>query len=65
MQKIREVMYRMGLISSLGKVTQRKESIATDEFYNYISMWMALYKATIKSGMTLPIKLLTAKRNAE
>lgn len=42
--KIKAVMYSMGLISGIKKVTDRKEVLASDSFYEQIRFWKALYK---------------------
>lgn len=42
--KIRQVMYRMGLIDGVKKVTQRAAFPVDDEFYQEIDKWMAIYR---------------------
>lgn len=42
--KIRQVMYSMGLMGGIKKVTDRKEVMASDSFYEQIRFWKSLYK---------------------
>jgi A118 family predicted phage portal protein len=42
--KIRQVMYRLGLIKGIKSVLESKDVIASEDFYNHIDMWHALYK---------------------
>ncbi|MFB4164796.1 phage portal protein [Alteribacillus sp. JSM 102045] len=42
--KIKEVLYKMGLISGIKQVTQHKDVAADEEFYQKIDVWNALYK---------------------
>lgn len=43
-QKIKAVMYRMGLISGVKKLTAREDLGISEDFYNQIEKWKALYK---------------------
>ena len=42
--KIRQVMYRMGLIKGLEKITDHKEIYSNDEMYDNIEVWKSLYR---------------------
>jgi A118 family predicted phage portal protein len=41
--RIRQVMYRMGLIRGIQSVYDKKEIPVNDTFYNHIDVWKALY----------------------
>src|SRR5690625_7480108 len=41
--KIRQVMYKMGLIKGIEKITDRKEVSINKEMYVYIDIWEAIY----------------------
>lgn len=43
-RKIREVMYRMGLIKGVKSIAEKKEIAMDEEHYQRIDMWNALYK---------------------
>lgn len=42
--RIRQVMYRMGLIKGIKKLADHKDIQINEDFYKYIGNWKALYK---------------------
>ncbi|MCM3705327.1 phage portal protein [Cytobacillus firmus] len=42
--RIRQVMYRMGLIKGIKKLADHKDIQINEDFYKYISNWKALYR---------------------
>ncbi|MPW26251.1 phage portal protein [Alkalibaculum sp. M08DMB] len=42
--KVRGLLYKMGLIKGIKKITQHKNIIADDEFYDRMNIWHVLYK---------------------
>ncbi|GAA5417934.1 hypothetical protein Pryu01_03012 [Paraliobacillus ryukyuensis] len=46
--RVREVLYKMGLLKGIKKVTQHKDIYANDEMYDNIDLWKALYKGYSK-----------------
>jgi A118 family predicted phage portal protein len=46
--KIRQVMYKMGLVKGIQKLTDKREIPVNDEMYNLIDVWKAVYAGYYK-----------------
>lgn len=47
---IRQVLYRMGLIKGIQKLTDNKKIAADEQHYKLIDMWLALYRGYLETG---------------
>jgi A118 family predicted phage portal protein len=46
--KIRQVMYKMGLVKGIQKLTDKREIPVNDEMYKFIDVWKAVYAGYFK-----------------
>ncbi|MCT8138634.1 phage portal protein [Anaerobacillus sp. CMMVII] len=60
--RIKGVLYRMGLIKGIKKITDRKEVITTDEFYQHLSKWLAIYKGYYKDWHDLKYTTINGEK---
>nr|WP_261178845.1 phage portal protein [Anaerobacillus sp. CMMVII] len=52
----------MGLIKGIKKITDRKEVITTDEFYQHLSKWLAIYKGYYKDWHDLKYTTINGEK---
>lgn len=61
-QKIRQVMYRMGLIRGIQKLEDKKDINISEEMYRHIDIWKALYQGYYKEWHDIEIRTLTGTK---
>ncbi|MEC3621550.1 phage portal protein [Bacillus subtilis] len=60
---LKAVMYRMGLIQGINKITDSKKVMVTDEHYEYVDTWYALYKGYHKDFHDITYKTVAGERS--
>lgn len=60
--KVRQVMYRMGLLRGIKKLAQHKDITMNEEMYQHIDVWKALYKGYYKKWHDVTYHTISGKR---
>src|SRR5690554_531629 len=60
--KIRQVMYRMGLLKGIERLSQHKDITMNEEMYQHIDVWKALYKGYYKKWHDVTYHTIGGKR---
>lgn len=59
---LRGGLYKLGLINGIKKITNIKEVIITEEFYQHLSIWLAIYKGYYREWHDLRYTTINGER---
>lgn len=60
--KLREVLAKMGIIKSIGSISEHKDIYINEEMYNRIDLWKALYQGYDRDFHTIYYRTINGKR---